>query len=100
MVSTAIGGLEPHQPHRWLRRWTVAMVLLAIGSGRRVVSIAIDEPYMARRKSESRGGPRDAHDWPFAKPYEAWHICQVYFLICQVAQNANSKYKTIGYHFL
>jgi len=37
---------------------------------------------------------------PFAKPCAAWHICQVCSLICQVDQNTNSKYKTIGYLFL
>jgi len=55
---------------------------------------------MARRKSGPRGGPRHARDRPFAKPCAAWHIYQVCSLICQVAQNANFKCKTIGYLFL
>ena len=70
---------------------TVVMVLLAIGSGRWGVSVAIDGPDMTRRKSGSHEGPGDAHDRLFTKPCAAWHIYQVCSLICQVAQNANSK---------
>ena len=65
----------------------------------RGVLVAIDGPFMARRKSRSRGGPGDVRDRPFAKPCAAWHICQVCSLICQVAQNANFKCKNIGYLF-
>ena len=35
----------------------------------------------------------------FAKSSTAWHFCQVCSLICQVAQIANSKCKTVGYLF-
>ena len=77
---------------------TMESLATTIGCGRRHVegrrvSIAIDGPYIARRKSGSRGEPRDARDRPFAKACTAWHICQVYSLICQIVQNA------IGYLF-
>ena len=51
-------------------------------------------------KSGSRGGPGDARGRAFAKPSAAWQLCQVCSLICQVAQNANSKCKTVGYLIL
>ena len=35
----------------------------------------------------------------FAKLSTTWHFCQVCSLICQVAQIANSKCKTVGYLF-
>ena len=35
----------------------------------------------------------------FAKSSTSWYFCQVCSLICQVAQIANSKYKTVGYLF-
>jgi len=35
----------------------------------------------------------------FAKSSTTWHFCQVCSLICQVAQIANSKCKTVGYLF-
>ena len=35
----------------------------------------------------------------FAKPSTTWHFCQVCSLICQIAQIANSKCKTVGYPF-
>jgi len=35
----------------------------------------------------------------FAKSSTAWHFCQVCSFICQVAQIANSKCKTVGYLF-
>jgi len=35
----------------------------------------------------------------FAKPSTTWHFCQICSLICQVAQIANSKCKTVEYLF-
>ena len=51
-------------------------------------------------KSGSRERLGDARDRAFAKPSAAWQLYQVCSLICQVAQNTNSKCKTVGYLIL
>jgi hypothetical protein len=77
----------------------------SIGCGRRRVEgrgflSQLMEHIWREEKSRSHGGPGDARDRAFAGPSAAWQLCQVCSLICQVGQNANSKYKTVAYLIL